>query len=107
MRRTKPKLDSLKQLIRAICLEYQTTEDTFHSKRRYQEAVYARFHYWHILYHDYGMNYSQIARRCGITHGAVMNGLKKLDCNFSAGARLFSARDANVKRTIIEQNQPS
>lgn len=107
MRRTKPKLDCFKQLIKAICLEYQTTEEAFYSKRKYQEAVNARFHYWHILYHEYGMNYSQIARKCGITHGAVMNGLEKLQCNFANGARLFSTRDTNVKRIIIEQNQPS
>lgn len=90
----------LSQVVGVVCDEYQITEKSFMSNRRFSELAYARFHYWHILYNLYGMNYSQIARAFGMTHGAIMNGLKRIGNQYTYGLRAFSLRDNAIRNRL-------
>lgn len=87
-------------MAKIVCDEYNITEKAFKSNRRFQEVVSARFHYWHILYHEYGMNHSQIAREFGMTHGSVINGLKKIDELFQDGSRRFKIRNEGIRNRL-------
>lgn len=88
------------KVAKIVCGEYHITEEAFMSERRFAEIVNARFHYWHILYYEYGMNHSQIAREFGMTHGAVINGLKKLENQFGKGDKIFKTRNAAIRARL-------
>lgn len=99
-KKRKPQKDRFAQVAKIVCDEYHIKQSAFMSTRRFAEVVSARFHYWHILYHEYGMNHSQIAREFGMTHGAVINGLNKIENQFRNGAKIFRTRNNAIRNRL-------
>ncbi len=99
-KKNKPQPSRFAKVAKIVCGEYHITEEAFLSSRRFAEVVSARFHYWHILYHEYGMNHSQIAREFGMTHGAVINGLNRIENQFRNGAKIFRTRNTAIRNKL-------
>lgn len=99
-KKRKAQTSRFSKVVKIVCGEYHITEEAFMSERRFAEVVSARFHYWHILHYEYGMNHSQIAREFGMTHGAVINGLHRIEQQFQSGAKAFKARNICIKKRL-------
>lgn len=87
-------------LAEEVCKQYKISMVDFLSQTKYYEVVLARFHYWHIMYNTHLMGCTQIARECGKTHGAILNGLERVEALFPAQQRQFNIRNKAIKKAL-------
>ena len=83
---------SLADIMQAVCAVTRVGYNDFHSRRREQRLVKARWVYFHLARSLTKFSLDRVGHKCGMRdHSTVIHGLAKIDANFARYADTISA----------------